>query len=154
SYYNSVGAQYPRGQRGLITRPDLATVLAYREHVDQALARLIEGEPVGQAVELAGLIELGLQHEQQHQELLLMDIKHALFQSPKHCAYAARLRPSGVALPSAAPSVAPSAALACIDFGGGLASVGHDRRGFCFDNERPRHQVHLADFRLANRLVT
>lgn len=145
SYYNSVGAQYPRTRRGLVTRPNLETVLRYRAHVDEALGRLF-------ALELTkseqAVVELGLHHEQQHQELLLMDIKHVLFQSPSFPAYLENTARKDTV---AARGVG---AAEFLGFGGGLKSLGHAGDGFHFDNEGPRHQVHLKDYRLASRLVT
>ena len=142
SYYNGVGAKHPRAQRGLLTRPSLAEVLAYRADVDARMARLLEeraGEP-----ELAALVELGLQHEQQHQELILTDLKHLLAQNPLAPAYA-----EGPLEPGAPPP-----ALAFLPFEGGLAEIGHAGAGFCFDNELPRHWTWVAPFTLASRLVT
>ena len=142
SYYNGVGDKHPRPRRGLLTRPALADVLAYRRDVDRRIATLIAANP-GDA-ELATLVELGLQHEQQHQELLLTDVKHLLAQSPLYPAY--RDAPL-------APADAP-APLAWIEHAGGLAEIGHGGHGFGFDNEFPRHRVYLQPFALASRLVT
>lgn len=138
SYYDSVGSRHPRAERGMITRPDLARVLAYRDHVDAAMMRLLEDGLVD-----PGLVTLGLNHEQQHQELILMDIKHALSRNPLLSAYA----PACVATRAA---TAPGWQ-ACE---GGLCSVGHGGDGFAFDNEGPRHQVWLDPFQISNRLVT
>ncbi len=143
SYYEAVGPRHPRPQRGLITRPGVEDVMAYRRHVTQAMSALVgsgasSGDP---------LIELGLHHEQQHQELILMDIKHALSCNPLRPAYA-----------RGAPSPAGSGeAMAWREFEGGLIEVGHDgtgsERGFAFDNEGPRHRVWLEPFALARRPV-
>jgi len=142
SYYNGVGDKHPRPHRGLLTRPALQDVLAYRADVDARIVRLLAAHP--RDAGLAALVELGLQHEQQHQELLLTDVKHLLAQSPLFPAYqAAPLPPS-----------APAGPLAWIAFDGGLAEIGHDGRGFAFDNELPRHRQYLAPFALASRLVT
>ena len=146
SYYNSVGAQYPRARRGLVTRPNLETVLAYREHVDQAMARVLGTEL---SLEEQAVVELGLHHEQQHQELLLMDIKHVLFQSPSFPCYLTSAARNQTAVTE--EGVEPTEFL---DFGGGLRALGHDGPGFHFDNEGPRHQVYLEDYQLASRLVT
>jgi len=141
SYYEAVGPRQPRPQRGLITRPSLDDVLAYRGHVDAGMTRLLaEG-----AGEHAGLLELGLAHEEQHQELILMDILHLFAQSPLSPAYA----PPRPLSPLADPGPAAQAA-----FHGGLAEIGHAGGGFAFDNESPRHKVWLAPYRLADRLVT
>jgi len=141
SYYNGVGAKHPRPHRGLLTRPSLGEVKAYRHDVDRRmdalLARGIDGE-------LAALVELGLQHEQQHQELMLTDVKHLLAQNPLYPAYAAD--------PLAASMPAP--ALEWMAFDGGLAEIGYGGTGFCFDNELPRHRTYVAPFALASRLVT
>lgn len=141
SYYNGVGNKHPRAQRGLLTRPALSVVRDYRLDVDRRIAALLAG---GIDASLAALIELGLQHEQQHQELMLTDVKHLLAQNPLYPAYA---QDTMVLAPPAAP-------LAWIDFDGGLAEIGHSGSGFCFDNELPRHRTYVAPFALASRLVT
>ena len=142
SYYNGVGAKHPRPHRGLLTRPSLDEVRAYRRDVDARMARLL-GQRAGDA-RLAELVELGLQHEQQHQELMLTDVKHLLAQNPLYPAYATD---------AMAPS-APAEPLAWLDFEGGLAEAGYGGKGFCFDNELPRHSTYVAPFTLASRLVT
>jgi ergothioneine biosynthesis protein EgtB len=142
SYYNGVGDKHPRPHRGLLTRPSLAEVLAYRIDVDRRIGALIAASPGD--TELAGLLELGLQHEQQHQELILTDLKHLLAQNP--------LAPSYLDAPLG-ESCAPGP-MAWIDYPGGLAEIGHAGRGFAFDNESPRHRVYLAPFALGSRLVT
>ena len=142
SYYNGVGAKHPRPQRGLLTRPALSEVRAYRQDVDRRMAHLLARR--GGDAQLAALVQLGLQHEQQHQELMLTDLKHLLAQNPLYPAYVDE--PLGAA---AAPG-----ALAWIRCEGGLAEIGHDGRGFCFDNELPRHRAYLAPFEIASRLVT
>ena len=142
SYYEAVGPRHPRPQRGMITRPGVEEILAYRRHVSGAMAELIDGSPSDEARQL---IELGLHHEQQHQELLLMDAKHLLSLNPLHPAYA-----STVAVPRSG-AVPP---LAWIDFEGGLVEIGHAGEGFAFDNEGPRHRIWLDPFALATRLVT
>ena len=142
SYYNGVGARHPRARRGLLTRPSLDEVLAYRADVDVRMARLLAAEADDPG--LAALVELGLQHEQQHQELMLTDLKHLLAQNPLMPAYADD---------PLAPDLAPPA-LAFLPFDGGLVEIGHDGRGFCFDNELPRHWTYVAPFALASRLVT
>jgi ergothioneine biosynthesis protein EgtB len=144
SYYETVGPRHPRPQRGLLSRPGVAEIARYRAHVDAAMARLIAGLGAASWHEVAPLVELGLQHEQQHQELILMDIKHALSLNPLQPAYHA---------PAASPrSAAP--ALAWRAVAGGLRQIGHGGAGFAFDNETPRHKVWLEPFRLASRLVT
>jgi ergothioneine biosynthesis protein EgtB len=141
SYYNGIGEKHPRAQRGLLTRPAMAQVRAYRADVDARIARLIDSAP---SAELAMLLTLGLQHEQQHQELMLTDVKHLLAQS--------LLRPAYMDIPL--PAAAPVAPLAWIAFDGGLTEIGHNGGGFSFDNELPRHKQYVAPFALASRLVT
>ena len=141
SYYEAVGARHPRPTRGLITRPSVADVLAYRAHVDAGMARLLADGPG----DLADLVELGLSHEEQHQELILMDILHLFAQSPLAPAFAP---------PRAAPEAPPAGPLTYAAFQGGLVEIGHDGTGFAFDNEGPRHRVWLEPFRLGERLVT
>jgi ergothioneine biosynthesis protein EgtB len=141
SYYNTVGAQHPRPERGLLTRPSLAEVLAYRRHVDaHVLALLARG--VDPAV--ADTVRLGIEHEQQHQELLLTDVKHLLSCNPLHPAYRS----------VAEPLARGATPLGWLRHAGGLQRVGHGGEGFAFDNERPRHQVLLQPFELATRPVT
>ena len=146
SYYESLGPRHPRPQRGLLTRPGLAEVHAYREHVDAAMRRLI-GDEGGDWAALAPLVELGLNHEQQHQELMLTDVLHALSCNP--------LLPACQPLePSVLRLAAATTKLQWIDMPGGLVEIGHAGPGFAFDNETPRHRVHLAPYRIADRLVT
>jgi len=144
SYYEAVGPRHPRPERGLLSRPGQAEIAAYRAHVDAAMERLIAGasETLWQAI--APLFELGLNHEEQHQELILMDIKHALSMNPLQPAYATP-RPLERRAAASASFVA---------FPGGLAEIGHAGADFAFDNEGPRHKVFVAPFRLASRLVT
>ncbi|MCS0612708.1 ergothioneine biosynthesis protein EgtB [Massilia kyonggiensis] len=142
SYYNGVGAKHPRAQRGLLTRPTLAEVHAYRAAVDARMLHLLASAP--EDGELAALVELGLQHEQQHQELILTDVKHLLSRNPLYPAY----------VDSPLPASSPAEPLAWIGFDGGLAEIGHAGDGFAFDNESPRHRQYLQPFALASRLVT
>ncbi len=145
SYYQTVGEQSARTQRGQILRPTLEEVRAYRTQVDARMAALIEAR--GDEPEVAALITLGVHHEQQHQELLLTDIKHALSKDPSYVPYA-RQRPTE-------PS--PATPLRWHGFAGGLVEHGHDARldgPFCFDNETPRHRSHLDSFELASRPVS
>lgn len=138
SYYLGLGNPMTRAERGLLTRPSAGQVADYRHHVDSAILRLIDQEDV------AGTIELGLHHEQQHQELILTDIKHAFWKNPVHPAYCP-------ALPSIAEAAPP---LEWWEHPGGQVEVGHGDHAFAFDNERPRHTRTLQPFRLASRLVT
>jgi ergothioneine biosynthesis protein EgtB len=142
SYYNAVGDQHPRSERGLLSRPTLDDVHAYRRYVEDRLVPLIAqatGNP-----ELASLLELGLQHEQQHQELIFTDLKHLLSRNPLQPAYVERW-------PLTAVEPRPAR---WVGFPGGTVAVGHHGAGFCFDNERPRHRVILAPFELASHPAT
>jgi len=143
SYYNSVGVQHVRAQRGLLTRPALAEVLRYREHIDrQVHAALAAGLPA----ELLTRVEIGLHHEQQHQELILTDLKHLLAQSPLQPGL--RPVPEDISL-----QPVPEDSPAWHAHPGGLVELGHDGRGFAFDNEGPRHRVWLEPFAIAARPV-
>jgi len=141
SYYNGVGDKHPRPERGLISRPSLSDVQSYRTHVDANVDRLFsESLPLP----VAALIELGLQHEQQHQELILTDVKHLLSRNPLKPTYRSRwplqqVKPQRVVWHA---------------FAGGLATIGHRGTGFAFDNEGPAHEVFVARFDLASRPVT
>ncbi len=142
SYYNGVGEKYPRPHRGLLTRPALHEIMLYRkkvnERMEKTFARLASDEA------FRALVELGLHHEQQHQELILTDAKHLLSLNPLKPAYRDSEEEN-------------SAAVAGIEwhaFEGGLAEIGHDGDGFCFDNETPRHRQYLNAYSLASRLVT
>lgn len=143
SYYETIGPRTPRPQRGLMTRPADAEVVAYRAWVDEAMSTLIETAAEDQWETLAPLVELGLHHEQQHQELLLMDIQHLFSLNPLQPAY----RPAG------APPTDPGAST-WVEVTGGLQRIGHDGTGFGFDNEGPRHTVWLEPFRIGRRLVS
>lgn len=147
SYYEAEGPRLSRPHRGILSRPSLSEVRDYRKHVDQAMVKLIEIKAGGNPdAVLAGLLALGLNHEQQHQELLLMDIKHALSCNP--------LRPCYQQVPATDTIGTSLAPLEYLDFAGGRVEIGHDGRDFCFDNETPRHRAWLNDFRLASRPVT
>jgi ergothioneine biosynthesis protein EgtB len=144
SYYEAVGPRHPRPERGLLSRPTVDIVMAYRDHVDAAMARLIERVAEPQWSEVAALLDLGIHHEQQHQELVLMDIKHVFSLNPLQPAYQApQLQVQATARP-----------LTWVDFAGGLKEIGHAGSGFAFDNETPRHKVWLEPFRLAARPAT
>jgi ergothioneine biosynthesis protein EgtB len=143
SYYNGVGPQFARPQRGLLTRPSLDEVHAYRDHVDRHVLRLLEDEKLDSA--LRDVIALGTHHEQQHQELILTDVKHLLAQNPLAAVYRE----------SAAQTARANAGDArFIAFPGGVREVGHASADFAFDNEGPRHRVYLEPFALASRPVT
>jgi ergothioneine biosynthesis protein EgtB len=145
SYYEAVGPRHPRPERGLLSRPTVDTVGAYRDHVTDAMLRLIAGAGAAVWREAAPRLELGLNHEQQHQELILMDIKHLFSINPLLPAYQA---PRPYALPSAAASPG------WVEFAGGLSEIGHAGPGFAFDNEGPRHKVWLNPFRLRSHPVS
>jgi ergothioneine biosynthesis protein EgtB len=145
SYYNGVGDKYPRPKRGLISRPTLDEVMAYRAEVDERILAVLARHP--DDAELEKLVTLGLHHEQQHQELLLTDIKHALSFNPSRPAYARQWPLAGI-------SPQP---LRWIGFEGGLLEHGFDPAHdgvFAFDNETPRHKVYIAPFEIGSRLVT
>jgi ergothioneine biosynthesis protein EgtB len=144
SYYEAVGPRHARPQRGLITRPALDHVRAYRAHVDAAMGTLIETLPEAELDVVAPLIVLGLNHEQQHQELILMDIKHAFSCNPLEPTFRKRT----------ILTEAPAAPLAWTAFEEGLRRIGHEGSGFAFDNEGPRHRVWLDAFAIADRPVT
>jgi ergothioneine biosynthesis protein EgtB len=144
SYYESVGERWPRAQRGFLSRPTVREVFAYRTAIDEQVEALLESPTSGDDPELRDLVTLGLHHEEQHQELLLTDIKHVLGTNP--------LRPAYHARPHAPSGVAP--ALEWVSCDGGEAAIGHTGAAFAFDNERPRHCVLLPPYRLASRPVT
>ncbi len=148
SYYEALGPRHERPRRGLLSRPSLAEIHRYRGHVDDAVRRfLLDGRPSADA---RALVTLGLHHEQQHQELLLTDAKHALGTNPLRPAYRAPAR--------ACASGPPPGPLRFLGRRGGLVETGHDARqggaAFAFDNEGPRHRAYLAPYALADRLVT
>lgn len=144
SYYEAIGERHPRPQRGLLSRPTVEEIYRYRAYVDEGMRSLLSNSLDPQ---LESLVQLGLHHEQQHQELLLTDIKHILALNPLRPVY----QPS---LP--AQSGSPSQEQ-WLDYPGGLYAIGHDQSeptpDFAFDNESPRHQVYLQDYWLASRLV-
>ena len=150
SYYEAAGARHPRAERGLLSRPGVAEVAAYRRHVDEAMAALLD-RPLGDAT--LDLVELGIHHEQQHQELLLMDIKHVLSKNPLLPAYRAQeVGPAPARRPQGDAAV--EAKVEWIEHPGGTVEVGHGGAGFAFDNESPRHSALLVPFALATRPVT
>ena len=144
SYYEAEGPRHPRPQRGMLSRPSCDDVASYRGHVEAGMTRLIESASDEAWPEIAPLIELGCHHEQQHQELILMDIKHVFSLNPLLPAYQP---PRRRALGNETP-------LDWVMFAGGLVQIGHDGEGFAFDNEGPRHRVWVEPFRLATRPVT
>jgi ergothioneine biosynthesis protein EgtB len=144
SYYNAVGHQPNKALRSTFSRPSLEDVQKYRRHVDERMSELLGSNPIPENV--YKLTELGINHEQQHQELLVTDIKHAFWSNPLRPAYRADGSPAATA-----SLVSPQRARA---FPGGLCEVGADGKTFYFDNEFPRHKVFVPPFRLASRLAT
>jgi len=144
SYYVAAGPRHARPRRGLLTRPSCGEVGAYRAHVDAAVERLIAGVGQAQLAEIVRVLEIGLHHEQQHQELLLTDILHAFAQNPVAPAYDADW--------SAPPARAPAPAFA--ELPAGIQEIGFAGGGYCFDNEQPAHQVLLQDARIARGLLS
>lgn len=139
SYYNGIGEQYSRPKRHLLSRPSLDEVVLYREHVDRAIETLLlDGEEFGD------LIELGLHHEMQHQELLLMDLKYCFFQNPLYPVYSQTSLPNSQALSS----------LEFKSYSGGLYDFGYSNDGFHYDNEGPKHLHYLNNYKLANRKIS
>jgi ergothioneine biosynthesis protein EgtB len=147
SYYEALGPRHARPQRGLLTRPSLQEVHAYRRHVDEAMTTLMNTVGAEKLATVQPLVTLGLHHEQQHQELIVTDIVHALSCNPLMPAY--RPESSG-----AVPRRTRAQPLEWLHQAGGVVSIGHDGRGFAFDNEGPRHDYLLRPYDIANRLVT
>ena len=143
SYYNGIGAQHPRHQRGLLSRPTVAEVMQYRQIVDTAIASLLLN-PHPEQAEILRRVHLGVEHERQHQELFFTDLKYSLATNPLTPAY---LENTGRPATTAPP-------VTWHDFPGGLHETGYEGDGFCFDNELPRHRTYLAPFSFASRLVT
>jgi ergothioneine biosynthesis protein EgtB len=174
SYYHGVGEQFPRQHRGLVTRPTVALVFQYRQHVDSYINRLIEQCSDSNWVELHSLILLGINHEQQHQELILTDIKYNFFQNPAFPAFLERAHMKDISISSAPQTEKILDSLSWTTLDRGFYPVGfksntdidksylsHDSSlrtagmaQFCFDNEQPRHQAFIDGARIANRLVT
>jgi len=144
SYYVHAGERHCRAQRGYISRPTVAEVYEYRRYVDEHMRSLLENADDALIATLRPLVEIGLNHEQQHQELMLTDLKHVFGVNP--------LRP--VYRPQKSVVAESAVDLEWIDFEGGLNWIGHDNGGFAYDNEGPRHQQFMQPFQLANRLVT
>jgi ergothioneine biosynthesis protein EgtB len=140
SYYNAVGPRWPRPERGVLSRPTVAEVFRYRAYVDERMTELLDSD-LPRSV--ADVVTLGLNHEQQHQELLLTDLKHALAANPLRPAYR-----------EAAPPAGPAPPLEWRNLRGGVVSIGHDGDGFAFDNESPRHRAFLEGYQLATRPAT
>jgi len=143
SYYEQVGQYHPRPQRGLLSRPTLDDILKYRTHIDLAMHRLLENLQLVDNPQVMERIIIGLNHEQQHQELLFTDIKHILGMNPLRPAYRDISHPEGIEVP-----------LEWIRFTGGLKKIGAAEQGFAFDNERPQHDVWQPPFLIGSRPVT
>ena len=143
SYYTQAGERHCRAQRGYISRPTVMQVLQYRDHVDEHMARFMASDRA-QSPEIQNLIELGIHHEQQHQELMLTDIKHVFSVNPLRPAYQSANQPSVTFAPPHQ----------WIGFGERVGWIGWDGQGFSYDNEGPRHREFVAGFELGSRLVT
>jgi len=154
SYYESLGPRHPRPQRGLLSRPSLAEVLAYRVEVDAAVGRFIAVADAATWRAAVATLELGLQHEQQHQELMLTDILHAFSLNPLWPAYRSAAADPATRLPALGPADTDPGPPRWIPLDGGAVAIGHDSDGFGFDNERPRHTQWLVPFAIASRLVS
>ncbi len=148
SYYEAVGQRHPRTQRGLLSRPTVAEIYRYRAMIDQSMILLLSKLSIDPAI--TSLVKLGLHHEQQHQELLLTDIKHILGSNPLHPIYCADLPPI------VTKTTDQITATTWSEYAGGLYTIGHPEHdlGFAFDNESPSHTIYLQDYAIANRLVT
>jgi ergothioneine biosynthesis protein EgtB len=144
SYYNAAGERYPRPQRGLISRPTVDEVYRYRKYVDEHVLDVLECARDDELPSIAPIVTLGLHHEQQHQELIVTDLKHMLSHNPLQPVY--REQPS-----SRSGDAGP---LRWVEFPEGVRWIGHDGSGFAFDNEGARHREFIQSFRLASRLVT
>ncbi|MDP2761105.1 MAG: ergothioneine biosynthesis protein EgtB [Sideroxyarcus sp.] len=144
SYYETAGTFFPRPQRGMLSRPTVAEVMRYRAQVDMALCELLANLPPQHAADILQRVQLGIEHEIQHQELLLMDTLYNFSVNPLLPAYHA------VVMPQTNPLPPPE----WQRFSGGAIEVGHDGAGFAYDNECPRHKIWLNDFRLATRLIS
>ncbi|OGE22639.1 MAG: hypothetical protein A2V51_04350 [Candidatus Dadabacteria bacterium RBG_19FT_COMBO_40_33] len=146
SYYVQVGKRHSRPERGLLSRPTVEEVYSYRHYVDQHMLEFLEKADLAQMEEIAPVIEIGLNHEQQHQELILTDIKHVFSVNPLHPVYL------HIKHDSPRPFTIPG--MRWVQFPEGVYWIGHDGNGFAFDNESPRHKVYLNSFKLAYRLLT
>jgi len=144
SYYESAGTFFPQHQRGLLSRPTVADIYRYRAHVDEALQTLLNNLPQQSARDIIIRLELGIEHEIQHQELLLMDVKYNFSINPLHPAYQQSVPNSAAEIPE----------MTWYEFSGGIVEIGHEGTAFSFDNERPSHKTLLQDYRLCSRLVS
>ena len=144
SYYNGIGQQHPRGQRGLLSRPSVQAVCEYRDAINEHVVALLLQTDHPQYEEINHRLILGLNHEQQHQELLFTDLKYSWFHNPLYPQYSDK----------ALATVKKIKALGWMDFEGGLEDIGFKGKGFCFDNELPAHKTVCNAFSLADRLIT
>jgi ergothioneine biosynthesis protein EgtB len=144
SYYEAVGERHPRPKRGLLSRPTVREVYQYRSHVDDAMSQWVAAADDDALASRLPILEIGFHHEQQHQELLLTDLKNILARNPTKPVYRAREIPPPRQLPR----------LDWLPYQGGVVEIGHQGGGFAYDNEGPRHRVFLNDYSLSNRLVT
>ena len=145
SYYQAVGPMHLRPERGLLTRPTVKEVLAYRQHVDEHMLKLLDARGDDDE-QLAPLVKLGMNHEQQHQELMLTDIKHLFSKNPLLPAYSRK--------PAPASEVRSSGPMEFVTFEGGVRELGATGKHFCFDNETPRHRTLVEPYALGDRLIT
>ncbi|MFG0330128.1 MAG: ergothioneine biosynthesis protein EgtB [Phycisphaerales bacterium] len=148
SYYNAVGEQFPRPQRGLLSRPTVDEVFEYRRAIDERLLEFIANADEAQRLNFDPIIEIGLHHEQQHQELMLTDLKHMLSINPLRPVYLRRRSEHD------SPKSASPTSQTWVEFEPGMHEIGHAGDGFSYDNESPRHRVFLERFSIATRLVT
>jgi len=144
SYYETAGTFFPRPQRGMLSRPTVAEIYRFRHHVDAALADLLNNMPEQHAADILLRTQLGIEHETQHQELLLMDTKYNFSINPLQPAY------HSVPIPTQS---AATVEMGWQQFTSGIVEIGHDGNGFSYDNERPRHKTFLQGFQLATRLI-
>lgn len=144
SYYQSIGEPYPRVKRGILSRPTVEVIYAYRHYVDERMLDYLTHLHDEAGQDVLTLLTLGLNHEEQHQELLLMDIKHNFSCDPNFPVYRERQ----------SDDKHTKTDLHFVEVQGGLIEMGHEGQGFCFDNELPRHAYHLNPYKMANRLVT
>lgn len=145
SYYDSIGEQFPRPRRGLLSRPTVDQVIAYREVVDNGVLTLLENDNHPDRTTIIEHCTLGIAHEQQHQELFFTDLKYCLAMNPLFPAYARPLEPT---------ANAAAEALEWLEYSSGLVEIGHLGNGFAFDNELPRHKTYLEPYLLASRLIS
>ena len=144
SYYVTIGDRHCRQNRGQLSRPTVEQIYDYRRHVDEQMLALLTGASQEDLAVLAPLIEIGVNHEQQHQELMLTDIKHVFWVNPLRPAYKPRVEGTVVSAPP----------MRWVSFDGGVKEIGHQGDEFAFDNESPRHRVYIEPFQLASRLIT